>query len=118
VPVVRALAYVWALPGTVVGLLLGATTWSRPRLRDGLLAFETPRGFAALHRRFGFAAITFGHVVISGRPLDEPVWAHERVHVAQWSILGPFMLVAYPLASIAGYRRNPFEVAARRRAGA
>lgn len=112
------LAYLWALPGSIVGLILAATLWSRPRVRDGVLAFERQRGFAALHRRLGFGAITFGHVVISSRPLDDDVWAHELVHVRQWSLLGPLMLLAYPLASLAGYRRNPFEVAARRRAGA
>ena len=116
--IVRALAYVWALPGTAIGLLLGATTFSRPRVRDGVLAFGSARGFGALHRRAGFAAITFGHVVIANRPLDEPLWAHELVHVRQWELLGPLMLIAYPLASVRGYRRNPFEAAARRKAGA
>jgi hypothetical protein len=113
----RALAYVWALPGTLVGLVVGATTISAPRVRDGVLAFESARGFGALHRRMGFAAITFGHVVIANRPLDDRLWAHELVHVRQWELLGPLMLLAYPLAGIAGYRRNPFETAARRKAG-
>ena len=116
--VARALAYLWALPGTLVGLVFGATTISAPRVRDGVLAFESARGFGALHRRMGFAAITFGHVVIANRPLDDRLWAHELVHVRQWQLLGPIMLLAYPLASIRGYRRNPFEAAARRKAGA
>lgn len=114
----RALGYVWALPGTIVGLLLGATTGARPRVRDGVVTFTGARGFAALHRRLGFSAIALGHLVISGRPLDDALWRHELVHVRQWSILGPLMFLAYPLASLAGYRRNPFEAAARRRAGA
>ncbi|MGH2795367.1 MAG: eCIS core domain-containing protein [Actinomycetota bacterium] len=118
IPVLRALAYLWALPGTMIGLVLGASTFSRPRVRDGALAFESARGFGALHRRMGFAAITFGHVVVANRALDERLWAHELVHVRQWELLGPVMLVAYPLASVAGYRRNPFEAAARRKAGA
>lgn len=118
IAIVRPLGYVWALPGTLVGLLLGATTLSRPRVRDGVVAFQSPRGFGAIHRRAGFAAITFGHVVIANRPLGEHLWAHELVHVRQWELLGPIMLVAYPLASVAGYRRNPFEAAARRKAGA
>jgi hypothetical protein len=117
-PIVRALGFVWALPGTVVGLLLGATTRRRPALRDGVIVFSGERGFAALHRAMGFSAITFGHVVIASRPLDDALWAHELVHVRQWEILGPFMLVAYPLASVAGYRHNPFETSARRKAGA
>lgn len=109
--------YLWALPGTLLGLVLGATTLSAPRIRDGALAFESARGFGALHRRLGFAAITLGHVVIANRPLSADLWRHELVHVRQWETLGPIMLLAYPLASIRGYRRNPFEVAARRRAG-
>jgi hypothetical protein len=114
----KAVGFVWALPGTIVGLALGATTLSGPAAKDGVLAFTSARGFGALHRRMGFQAITFGHVVVANRPLDEAVWAHELVHVRQWEILGPFMFLAYPLASVAGYRRNPFEAAARRKAGA
>lgn len=116
-PVLAALGRIWALPGTFIGLLLGATTASAPRVRDRVLAFESPRGFGALHKRMGFAAITFGHVVIANRHLDDRLWTHELVHVRQWELLGPIMLLAYPLASIAGYRRNPFEAAARRKAG-
>jgi hypothetical protein len=116
--VARALGYVWALPGTIAGLLLGATLRVRPHARDGVLVFTGTRGFAALHRRTGFVAITLGHVVIASEPLEGALWAHELVHVRQWSLLGPLMLVAYPFANVAGYRRNPFERAARRRAGA
>jgi hypothetical protein len=116
-PFGAALARIWALPGTILGLLLGATTLSLPRRRDGVLAFERARGFGALHRRMGFAAITLGHVVVASREIEGPLWTHELVHVRQWEILGPLMLAAYPLASVAGYRRNPFEVAARRKAG-
>ena len=110
-------AYIWALPGTLIGLLLGATTRTRPYRREGVLVFESTRGFAALHRKMGFKAITLGHVIIVNEPPEYPLWAHELVHVRQWEILGPLMLVVYPLASIAGYRRNPFETYARRRTG-
>jgi len=113
----RALAYVWALPGSVLGLLLGATTFTKPSRRDGVLVFRGTRGFAGLHMKLGFAAITLGHVMIVNAPPSDALWAHERVHVRQWERLGPLMLVAYPLASVAGYRRNPFEAAARRRSG-
>ncbi len=112
----RALAYLWALPGTILGLLLGVSTLTRPTIRNGIFVFQSSRGFAALHRRIGFAAITLGHVMIVNATPSDALWAHELVHVRQWAALGPLMLVAYPLASIAGYRRNPFEVAARRRA--
>jgi hypothetical protein len=113
-----ALQYMWASPGTLIGLLLGLTTRTRPARREGVLVFESSRGFAALHRRMGFRAITLGHVMIVNGPLSPQLWMHELVHVRQWEVLGPLMLVAYPLASIAGYRRNPFEVWARRRTGA
>lgn len=116
--------YLWALPGTILGLLLALASAARLSARDGVLDACGARGFAALHRRMGFAAITLGHVVVRSRARGEPVapadpglWAHEMVHVRQWEMLGPLMLVLYPLASVAGYRRNPFEVAARRRAG-
>jgi len=110
-------SYLWAFPGTLVGLLLGATTRTRPSRREGVLVFQSARGFAALHRKMGFRAITLGHVMIVNEPLEYSLWSHELVHVRQWEILGPFMLLAYPLASIAGYRRNPFERYARRRTG-
>jgi hypothetical protein len=113
----RTLGYLWALPGTILGAVLGATTLTRPTMRDGVLVFQSTRGFAALHRRLGFTAITLGHVMIVNAEPSDGLWAHERVHVRQWEILGPLMIVAYPLASLAGYRRNPFEAAARRRAG-
>ena len=116
--ILRGLGFVWALPGTLIGFLLGGSMLVRPRVRDGVVVFVSSRGFAALHRRFGFAAITFGHVVIANRPLDDALWAHELAHVRQWEAFGPLMLLAYPLASVRGYRRNPFETAARRRAGA
>ena len=111
------IAYLWAFPGTLMGLLLGFTTRTRPTVRDGVLVFESTRGFAALHRTLGFGAITLGHVMIVNRRLSPELWRHELAHVRQWEVFGPFMLVAYPLASVAGYKRNPFEVRARRRAG-
>ncbi len=117
-PILRALGSVWALPGTLVGLIAGATTLTRPTVRDGVLVFNGTRGFASIHGRLGFSAVTFGHVIVVNRPLPDAVWAHELVHVRQWELLGPLMFVAYPLANLAGYRRNPFEAAARRRAGA
>lgn len=110
------LARAWALPGTILGLLLGATTLTPPSVRDGVLVFRSRSGFAALHARLGFGAITFGHVVIASARLEGASWRHELVHVRQWERWGPLMLVAYPLASVRGYRRNPFETAARREA--
>jgi hypothetical protein len=110
--------HTWASPGTALGFALGGTSMTRGRIRGGVVVYTGKRGFPALHRKLGFRAITLGHVVIASEPLDDELWRHELAHVRQWEIFGPFMFIAYPLASIAGYRRNPFEVAARRRAGA
>lgn len=118
---VRAGRYLWALPGTVLGLALAAASLARPMVRDGVLDAASRRGFCRLHRRMGFGAVTLGHVVVRsgsrGIAPGETLWRHELAHVGQWEALGPLMLVAYPLASLRGYRRNPFERAARRRAG-
>jgi len=113
----NAAGFVWSLPGTVIGLALGATMATRPAMHDGAMVFTANRGFGALHRRLGFSAITFGRVILANRPLDETIMRHELAHVRQWDAFGPLTFVAYPLASIRGYRRNPFEVAARKSAG-
>lgn len=117
IPLGEVTLKLWALPGTFIGFLLGATTRTRPRRLDYAWVFESTRGFAALHRRMGFSAITLGIVVIMNRQLSPQEWEHELIHVRQWMGFGPLMFIAYPLASLAGYRRNPFETYARRRTG-
>jgi hypothetical protein len=113
----RGLRYLWAAPASALGILLGLTTGARPAVRDGCLVFRSARGFAALHRRLGFGAITMGHVVVCQPDTTDATWRHELEHVRQWERYGPAMLLLYPLASMRGYRRNPFERAAARRAG-
>ena len=65
--------------------------------------------------------MTLGHVVIGhdARALDI-TRAHERVHVRQYELWGPFFLPAYLVAGAVQllkgrdpYRDNPFEVEAR-----
>ncbi len=120
------LAYAWASPTSLVGLLLGllALPGGRWRRVDGVLEASggwLPRLLRLAPIGGGAAAITFGHVVL-GR--DEAALArtreHERVHVRQSERWGPFFLPAYLL--VAGwlivrrknpYRDHPFEVAAR-----
>jgi hypothetical protein len=111
----RALAYVWASPNSLLGLVLGALSFHVPRTSDGILIFDGPsRGFLSLLRLFKRAAITFGHVVLSNRPLDGALLRHERHHVWQYERLGVLYIPVYVLVWVfTGYRNHPFEMAAR-----
>jgi len=116
--VLRALTYLWTAPNTVLGLVLGALSFQRPRLDAGVVVFDRgPRGFLRLFSRTGHRAITFGHVVLSSIPLAGAHREHERAHVSQYEVLGPFFLPVYlVLWVVRGYRRHPLERAAVRRA--
>ena len=111
--------YLWAGPNSLVGLVGGLSTRSRPVRWRGVLLFEDARGGLARFLRWrGFAAITLGHVIVANRPLDDRLLAHELEHVAQHERWGPLYYPAYLLGSVLGYRRNPFERAATRAATA
>jgi hypothetical protein len=125
----RLLAYVWALPTTMVGLLallLASVSTAvagrvRTRVVDGVLELH-----GGLITRFlcrctplpaGASAMTLGHVVL-GRDEDalNRSRAHERVHVRQCERWGPLFIPAYLLASAVlwcrgrdFYEENPFE---------
>jgi hypothetical protein len=111
----RGLAYVWASPNTLIGLILGLLTFQRPRTACGILLFDgPPRGFTAALRWFRRSAITYGHVVLSNRPVQGTLLAHELHHVWQYERLGPLYIPIYVLVWVfTGYRRHPFELAAR-----
>ncbi len=108
------LAYLWALPNTILGLALGGLAFQRPRRSDGVLVFDGPvRGTLWVVRAFHRSAITFGHVVLSNRPLDGRLESHERHHVWQYERLGPLYIPLYLVVWLfTGYRRHPFELAA------
>ena len=111
----RALAYVWTSPNTLLGLLFGLLSFQRPRLAHGILIFDGPRrGFLAVIAVFRRAAITYGHVVLSNRRLSGPLLVHELHHVRQYERLGPLYIPLYLLIYVfTGYRRHPFEESAR-----
>jgi hypothetical protein len=111
----RGFGYVWASPNTLLGLLLGVISFQRPRVVGGVLLYDrTPRGFTKLLPRFRRSAVTFGHVVLSHRPVEGRLMAHELHHVWQYECLGPLYLPVYLLVWVfTGYRRHPFEMAAR-----
>jgi hypothetical protein len=112
-----AWAYAWAGPNSLIGLLGAATTRARPVRWRGVLLFEEGRdGLARFLRRRGFSAITLGHVIVANERLSDRLLAHELEHVAQHERWGPLYYPAYLLGSVRGYRRNPFERAARRAA--
>jgi hypothetical protein len=119
----RVLKVLWAaVPGTLIGLLL-APFFEERRVEHGVLLCEG----ASWPRRLGwrYTAITFGHVILAVKRLEEPLLNHELVHVRQYEAWGPAYIPAYLLASAWARLRgghshddNPFEVDARRRSGA
>jgi hypothetical protein len=115
---VTVLRFVWTLPNTLIGLVLGLFTFQTPRLVDGLVLFdERPRGLTSMMPRFGRSAMTVGLVILSSRPLEGRFLAHELHHVRQYLTWGPFFLPIYFLLAIPyGYRRHPMERAADRAA--
>jgi hypothetical protein len=116
----RWLGYLWTLPNTAIGLLLGAFTFQLPRLAaGGVLVFDrTPRGITRLMPGLHRVAVTVGFVILAARPVTGQLEMHERTHVAQFAAWGPLFLPVYLLLAVPfGYRRHPMEVAARRAAG-
>jgi hypothetical protein len=115
----RWLGFVWTLPNTLLGLVLGALTFQRPRLDGGVVVFDrAPRGLTWLLPRLGRSAMTVGFVIVSAVPVDGRLAAHERHHVRQYMAWGPLFIPVYlALAVPFGYRRHPMERAAERAAG-
>jgi hypothetical protein len=111
------LRYLWALPNTLLGALLGLICLAlggRMRIVDGVMEFSGGRiGLALLKAppSLRFSAITFGHVVLGvSRKELARVRAHEHVHVRQYERWGPLFIPAYLLSSAweALRGRNPY----------
>jgi hypothetical protein len=114
--VTRLLAYVWAAPMTLGGLVAGAASGVRPRVRDGVLLFAGARGLpAAFFARRGYSAFALGHVIVARGTPGEALLVHELLHVRQAERFGPLMAPLYlALHALYGYARHPMERAARR----
>jgi len=114
-----ALGFVWTLPNTVLGLLLGLLTFQRPRVRVGAVTFDrTPRGLTWLMARMNRSAMTVGFVILSAVPVEGNLLLHERHHIRQYMAWGPLFIPVYLVLAVPfGYRRHPLERAARRAAG-
>lgn len=123
----RLFASLWALPVTLLGLLvallLGLTVGLRWQWHEGVLEL-LPRREPPWLRRLNIDAIALGDLVIArDADLMLALRGHERVHVAQARRWGPLFLLAYPLASLLCWLRgqdpywdNRFEREARERA--
>lgn len=115
-----ALGFVWTLPNTTLGLLLGLLTFQVPRLHGGALCFDRrgPRGLTWLLARMRRTAMTLGFVIVSSVPVEGRLLAHERHHIRQSMVWGPLFVPVYlALAIPYGYRRHPMERRARIAAG-
>ena len=115
----EGLGFVWAMPNTLLGLVVGALTFQTPRIHGGAIVFDRgPRGVTWLLRAMNRTALTLGFVIVSAAPVEGRLLAHERHHVRQSMLWGPLFVPVYlALAIPFGYRRHPMERAARRAAG-
>lgn len=116
----RFFAMLWNSGNSLIGLagaLGGRASWDKA---DSMLEVSGGWLIGLLSRAGWASAITLGDVVLyASRELVPVLHAHERVHVWQGRIWGPFFLPAYVLESAFqwlrtgdGYRNNRFEVAA------
>lgn len=113
-----AVGFVWTLPNTLLGLVFGLLTFSKPRWSGWVLLFDTDaRGFATFLERVHRSAMTVGIVMVGNRAIEGTLRAHEDHHVRQYLWLGPLFLPIYLLtAMFTGYHRHPLEKAAERAA--
>lgn len=105
--VVRALAWLWAAPGTLIGLplvLLARATGGGAIVRGGTI--EAHGGLILpvlerLGRGRTVDAMALGHVVLGRDEVSLAACrAHELAHVRQWERWGPLFLPAYFGASL------------------
>lgn len=113
------LGFVWTVPNTVLGLLLGLLTFQAPRAHGGAIVFDRePRGLTKALRAMDRTAMTVGFVIVAAVPVEGRLLVHERHHIRQYMAWGPFFIPVYLLLAIPfGYERHPMERAARRAAG-
>ena len=114
--------YVWALPGTLIGLILvlmSAATNGTVTVRGGVIEAHGGKLIRYMLRknRIPFIAITFGHTVVAvNQTALDITRVHERIHVEQYERWGPFFIPLYLSCSLIAlmrgknpYRDNMFE---------
>lgn len=110
---VRWFFYLWAFPTTLLGLIMTAATLmtgGRARVVDGVLEVCGGasdwwlRRVVGLVLKGGASAMTLGHVVI-GRDWEllDVTRSHERVHVRQCEVWGPFFVPVYFWGSLVAW---------------
>lgn len=128
-----SLGYLWSaltvIPGFLVYLLFRKFGWTEPSLWWGptLLVYVPKGSVSAYFWRHGFYATTLGAVCFFWDPPSMEGMKHERRHVYQQLVLGPFQPLIYGISFLIGlikygsfwaaYRNNVLEKDARRVAG-
>lgn len=115
----QLLGFAWTLPNTLLGLTLGLLTFQTPRLHGGAIVFDrAPRGASRVLRLIGRTAMTVGFVILATKPVEGRLLVHERHHIRQYMVWGPLFIPVYFAIGVRfGYRRHPWEIAARKAAG-
>jgi hypothetical protein len=119
--ILLALGSAWTLPNTLLGLtalVILMPFGARAHVLRGVVEIAGPPVKMLLKACFGGAiGVTFGQTVLSWNETTHRLAReHERVHVRQYLLWGPFFLPAYGLASLwvwlrgrDPYHANPFE---------
>lgn len=110
----KLLGYLWALPNTLIGLVFvpaAVVSGGRIQIVNGVV--EIYGGAVSWFLKNclpgqGFiAALTLGHVILGyNREFLAVHRLHERVHVRQYEMLGPFFIFVYLAASLWGLIRS------------
>jgi hypothetical protein len=102
----RILAYLWASPYTLLGLLF--IFGSNVRIVRGVIEIHGPLTRLLLNHCWpigGASAMTLGHVVIGqNQACLDASRKHERIHVRQYETFGPLFGPFYLLASFHAWR--------------
>lgn len=103
----RLLAYAWASPYSLLGLVLGLLAFlagARAHLREGAVEFAggaLGALISRLPRPIRFGAMTLGHVILgTNEQMLAGVRMHEQVHVRQYERWGPLFGPAYLVSSL------------------
>ena len=134
--VARILGVFWALPVTLVGVLLAllpvAMGWyEREGVHDSSFVFSQSTHVPKwLHRIFtSSGSFTIGNTIVLEHPIasirGRVALKHELVHAQQWRVFGVFFplvkllfwAMMLPLKNVHGHYDSPLEVDARRAAG-
>ena len=119
----RLVAYAWASPNTLIGILAGllmSVLGASVGIVRGAIEFSgglLGSWLASPAVACPYHAVTLGHVILAtDQAALNLARDHERVHVRQYEQWGPFFLPAYFTSSLwqlmlgrRGYRDNYFE---------